>query len=267
MLAADLEALRRQKIAQHPAACERILEMQLIHPSHDGKIGVRDGPRPVIDASPADAQHLCLARDRQIVGTVYHRFALSRPALPSAPSKKSFSSVSSPIFAWSDLISTRGTSGSERVPDPNTAAAPSWSSDFHCVIWLGWTSNFCAKSASVFSPLMAASATFALKAGVWFRRGRLLIISPVQQPSWLLSGRNPTYPIAQILQATSQDLSVSPAQSGGDGAEPCLGHGHHLHSDGAGLRLSHGRCGLVQLSGSRLASIDHHGGGILHRGA
>jgi hypothetical protein len=51
--------------------------------------------------------------------------------------------------------------------------------------------------------LMAASATFALKAGVWFRRGRLLIISPVQQPSWLLSGRNPTHPIAQILQATS----------------------------------------------------------------
>jgi hypothetical protein len=50
---------------------------------------------------------------------------------------------------------------------------------------------------------MAASATFALKAGVWFRRGRLLIISPVQQPSWLLSGRNPTYPVVQILQATS----------------------------------------------------------------
>ena len=28
------------------------------------------------------------------------------------------------------------------------------------------------------SPLMAASATFALKAGVWFRRARLLIVSP-----------------------------------------------------------------------------------------
>src|SRR3954468_23793619 len=50
---------------------------------------------------------------------------------------------------------------------------------------------------------MAASATLALKAGVWFRRGRLLIISPVQQPSWLLSGRNPTYPVVQIPQATS----------------------------------------------------------------
>src|SRR5882672_3709415 len=29
------------------------------------------------------------------------------------------------------------------------------------------------------SPLTAASATFALKAGEWFRRGRLLMVSPV----------------------------------------------------------------------------------------
>jgi len=35
--------------------------------------------------------------------TVDHRFALSNPALVSAPSKKSFSSVSSPILACSDL--------------------------------------------------------------------------------------------------------------------------------------------------------------------
>jgi hypothetical protein len=32
--------------------------------------------------------------------TVDHRFTLNKPALPSAPSKKSFSSVSSPILAW-----------------------------------------------------------------------------------------------------------------------------------------------------------------------
>src|SRR5205085_7146204 len=119
------EALRRQQIAQHPAACERILQMQLIHPPHDGKIGARDGPRPVIDAAPADTQHPRLPRDRQIVGTIDHRFALSKPALPSAPSKKSFSCVSSPIFAWSDLMSTRGASESERASDPNTPAAPS----------------------------------------------------------------------------------------------------------------------------------------------
>jgi hypothetical protein len=33
-------------------------------------------------------------------------------------------------------------------------------------------------SASVFSPLMAAIATFALKAGLWFRRGRFVMVAP-----------------------------------------------------------------------------------------
>src|SRR5450830_1317506 len=46
---------------------------------------------------------------------------------------------------------------------------------------------------------MAASATFALKAGVWFRRGRLLMVSP---DSWGTacppSGRNSTYRPVQI---------------------------------------------------------------------
>jgi hypothetical protein len=35
-----------------------------------------------------------------------------------------------------------------------------------------------ASSASVFSPLMAAIATLALKAGLWFRRGRLVMVAP-----------------------------------------------------------------------------------------
>ena len=34
--------------------------------------------------------------------------------------------------------------------------------------------------------------------GVWFRRGRLVIVSPGLQPFWLLSGRNSTYPDVQI---------------------------------------------------------------------
>ncbi len=36
-----------------------------------------------------------------------------------------------------------------------------------------------ASPASVVSPLTAASATFALKAGLWFRRGSLAMVSPV----------------------------------------------------------------------------------------
>jgi hypothetical protein len=61
--------------------------------------------------------------------------------------------------------------------------------------------------------LMAASATFALKAGVWFRRGRLLIISPDSLGTACpLSGRNSTYRPVRILEAGSHmNLRVRPA--------------------------------------------------------
>jgi hypothetical protein len=39
------------------------------------------------------------------VAAVDHRFALGNPALASADPKKSFSSVNSPIFAWSVFTS------------------------------------------------------------------------------------------------------------------------------------------------------------------
>src|SRR6202011_613241 len=118
-----------------------------------------------------------MLRDRQIVLTVDHRFALSSPALLSAPSKKSFSSVSSPILACSDFTSTAGVLGAV-LPDPKMSEALPSSCAFQVVIWLGWTSKCSASWPSVRSPLMAASATLALKAGVWFRRGRLFIVSP-----------------------------------------------------------------------------------------
>src|SRR3954454_10928163 len=63
--------------------------------------------------------------------------------------------------------------------------------------------NCCANSASVLSPRTAAKATFALKAGVWFRRGRFVMVSPVRHTSWPLSGRNSTYPAVQISKASS----------------------------------------------------------------
>src|SRR5580704_7348683 len=51
---------------------------------------------------------------------------------------------------------------------------------------------------------MAESATFALKAGVWFRRGRLLIVSPDSRGTACpLSGRNSTYRPVQISAAGS----------------------------------------------------------------
>jgi transposase-like protein len=53
---------------------------------------------------------------------------------------------------------------------------------------------------------MAASATFAFKAGVWFRRGRLDMVSPDSQATACLpSGRNSTYRLVQI-SATGSPL-------------------------------------------------------------
>ena len=46
----------------------------------------------------------------------------------------------------------------------------------------------------------------ALKPGVWFRRGRLLIVSPDSMGTACpLSGRNSTYRLVQILEAGSDE--------------------------------------------------------------
>src|ERR1700692_451225 len=108
--------------------------MQPVETTHHFQIGRRHRTWQIIDAATADAQNLCLLGDRQIVLTVDHRFALNKPALPSAPSKKSFSSVSSPILAWSDFTSTAGCAPPLPPPEPNTSAAPSSSCAFHDVI-------------------------------------------------------------------------------------------------------------------------------------
>src|SRR5260370_12357368 len=62
---------------------------------------------------------------------------------------------------------------------------------------------------------MAAKATFALKAGVWFRRGRLCMVSPDSQATACLpSGRNSTYRPVQISGASSQAYIVKADMSG-----------------------------------------------------
>jgi hypothetical protein len=51
---------------------------------------------------------------------------------------------------------------------------------------------------------LRALATFALKAGVWFRRGRRFMVSPDSRaPARPLSGRNSTYRPVQNSEATS----------------------------------------------------------------
>src|ERR1700712_3108486 len=112
------------------------------------------------------------------MSSVDHRFALSRPALPSAPGKKSVSNVNSPILAWSVFTSMAG-AGSDAAPtEPKRPEAASTRWAFQAVIWFGCTSYCCANSASVFSPLIAANATLALKPAAWVRRVRLVMLAP-----------------------------------------------------------------------------------------
>src|SRR6202022_3321754 len=64
--------------------------------------------------------------------------------------------------------------------------------------------NYLLSDLRVRSPFRAASATFALKIGVWFRRGRLFMVSPDSLGTACpLSGRNSTYRPVQIYETTS----------------------------------------------------------------
>src|SRR6185436_20676505 len=118
--------------SQHPRAGERKLQMQPIETSHHRQVARRHRTWQIVDTATADAQKLGLLGDRQIVFTVDHRFALSNPALVSAPSKKSFSSVSAPILACSNFTSMAGCAAP--LAEPKTSAAPPSNCAFQVVI-------------------------------------------------------------------------------------------------------------------------------------
>ena len=130
MTTADLAPLGSQQASQHPRAGKGELQMQTVETPHDRKVGFRHRAWQIVDAATADVQSFRLLGDGQVVRALDHRFALSKPALPSAPSKKSFSSVSSPILACSDFTSMAGCAA-PLPPGPNTSAAPSSSCAFH----------------------------------------------------------------------------------------------------------------------------------------
>src|SRR5215831_2202072 len=125
MTPAHLAPLGSQQPLQHARASEGELQMQLVHAPHQCKIGGRHRTRLVVKTATTDVQHGRLPRQWEIMITVNHRLALSNPALSSALSKKSFSSVSSPIFACSALMSTSGVDGLALELVANTSAAPS----------------------------------------------------------------------------------------------------------------------------------------------
>ena len=61
-------------------------------------------------------------------------------------------------------------------------------------------------------------------------------------------------------------LPVSAARARDRAAEPGVGHGYHLHPDGARLRLPGGDHRLVLPPGAGVAAVQHAGHGLLPRG-
>ena len=72
-----------------------------------------------------------------------------------------------------------------------------------------WTSKSCASSIRVFSPLIAPTATLALKAGLWFRRGRLVMVFSSLAASCCCYAENPPIPAVQFSRTTSLRLTHS----------------------------------------------------------
>src|SRR6202035_2224934 len=98
---------KSQQASQHTRTGEGKFQVQPIQMPHDGEVGVRHRARQIIDAAAADLQSFCLPGYRQIVLTVDHRFALSNPALVSAPSKKLAWRYSPPVAqkrTWARLL-------------------------------------------------------------------------------------------------------------------------------------------------------------------
>jgi hypothetical protein len=63
--AADLDALQAQEVAQHAAAGERVLQVQLVDAAHQRQLGLADRLGVVVHRAAADAQQFGLPLDRQ----------------------------------------------------------------------------------------------------------------------------------------------------------------------------------------------------------
>ena len=136
-LAANLDAFATQQVAPHPAGGKRIIEMKCIHSAHDMQICLRHRTGLVMEAATVQPRQPAMLRQCQLIGTVDRSFSLSMPDLLGALSKKSFSSVGTPIFACRVFKSIAGDDDAPVRSERNTDGTPSRSCAFQFVIWLG----------------------------------------------------------------------------------------------------------------------------------
>jgi hypothetical protein len=111
---------------------------------------------------------------------------------------------------------------------------------------------------SVFSPFQAANATLALKAALWFRRGRLLIMSPVPQPKWLCLGQQSTTPMSRSPEPPLWDhlRTSNPIEKGGAVAR---------HRQVDGVQVGHRSCKNLAAAKERKLVAQSHPGRRLYQ--
>jgi hypothetical protein len=69
-LTADFDALAAQQVTQHPAARERVVQMQRFNPAHDRQLSLRHGLRFAVKAAPAGAVEADIETARAMIGAV-----------------------------------------------------------------------------------------------------------------------------------------------------------------------------------------------------
>lgn len=114
-----------EHLAQHPGPSARVRHMPCVDPAHQRHLVWRHRGRLGVRGRARQLQKLALPDTWPCVGSVNHRVALSKPALVSAPSQQSCSSVSGPSLAWRPLSSGSAALARQRHPrrQPSIAAS------------------------------------------------------------------------------------------------------------------------------------------------
>ena len=99
MIAAHGKSPVTEFVPYPPGSVEGKLQVDLIDRRHEGKIALADPHGLVVEAGTGEGEKTSLIGHGQRVSPVRHRFTLVPLMRPSAPDKKSFSMVSSPILA------------------------------------------------------------------------------------------------------------------------------------------------------------------------
>src|SRR5207245_2251233 len=116
---------------------ERPLQVQLIEPTHQTQVPIRQRSGRVVHARAAQIQQFGLACHRHLGAPINHRLPLEPGNFPSALSKKSRSTVNSPIFACNSRIRSRSSAATASPPKIAVAFSNSWV--FHAVTCVAWT--------------------------------------------------------------------------------------------------------------------------------